>query len=124
MAIFNGMSTVDRVRAPFTLTDDDLVKRDLLNEFYTKRGERVMRPNFGSIIWEVLMDPDSVDLKKRIDEDIKKIIDRDPRVQLVKIVSVVADQAIRAEVIVSYVASNNQDTLYLNYTRGATEGLT
>ena len=47
MAKFLGLNTVDRVRAPFTLVDSDLVKRDLMNEFYTKKGERVMRP-----IWQ------------------------------------------------------------------------
>ena len=31
--IFRGFSTVDNIRAPYSLYDDDLVKRDLLNEF-------------------------------------------------------------------------------------------
>ena len=123
MATFIGMSTVDTVRAPYVLTDDDLVKRDLLNEFNTKRGERVMRPNFGSIIWEILMDPDSETLEKQVDEDIAKIIDRDPRVSLLRVNTVVAEHTLRSEVIVQYVASTNQDTLYLNYTRDAQEGV-
>ena len=122
MATFIGMSTVDNVRAPYTLTDDALVKRDLLNEFYTKRGERMMRPTFGSIIWEILMDPDTPDLEKQVKDDIKKIIDRDPRVTLLRVVSVVVDQALRAEAIISYVATNNEDVLYLNYTRDAADG--
>lgn len=123
MATFIGMSTVDTVRAPYVLTDDDLIKRDLLNEFNTKRGERVMRPNFGSIIWEILMDPDSETLEKQVDEDIAKIIDRDPRVSLLRVNTVVAEHTLRSEVIVQYVASTNQDTLYLNYTRDAQEGV-
>lgn len=123
MATFIGMSTVDTVRAPYVLTDDDLIKRDLLNEFNTKRGERVMRPNFGSIIWEILMDPDSETLKKQVDEDIAKIIDRDPRVSLLRVNTVIAEHTLRSEVIVQYVASTNQDTLYLNYTRDAQEGV-
>lgn len=123
MATFIGMSTVDTVRAPYVLTDDDLIKRDLLNEFNTKRGERVMRPNFGSIIWEILMDPDSETLEKQVDEDIAKIIDRDPRVSLLRVNTVIAEHTLRSEVIVQYVASTNQDTLYLNYTRDAQEGV-
>ena len=122
MATFIGMSTVDTVRAPYTLTDDQLIKRDLLNEFNTKRGERVMRPNFGSIIWEILMDPDTRGLEKLVDDDIKKIIDRDPRVKFLKVNTIVAEHTLRSEVIIEYIASANQDTLYLNYTRDAQEG--
>jgi len=51
--IFKGFSTVNKVKAPYTLTDMALVKQDLLNEFNTRKGERVMRPNFGSIIWDL-----------------------------------------------------------------------
>ena len=42
--LFRGFSTVDKVKAPYQ--DIELVKRDLLNEFYNlAKGERVMRPN-------------------------------------------------------------------------------
>ncbi len=57
--IFRGFSTVDKVKAPFALSDMDLVKRDLLNEFNNRKGERVMRQNFGCIVWELLMNPES-----------------------------------------------------------------
>ena len=60
MAKIKGLSTVDKVRAPYTLVDSALVKRDLLNTFYTKKGERLMRPNYGSIIWDLLMNPEDI----------------------------------------------------------------
>ena len=123
MANFIGMSTVDTIRAPYTVIDDVLVKRDLLNEFYTKRGERVMRPNYGCIIWEVLMDPDTVELESAVDEDIKRITARDPRVKLLRINTVVAEHTLRSEVQLEYVFSGNSDTLYLSYTRSAEERL-
>ena len=53
--VFKGFSTVDKIRAPYSLTDIELVKRDLLNEFYTKKGERVMRPNLGCIVHDLLL---------------------------------------------------------------------
>ena len=57
MASFIGFNTVGRLFPPFKLTDVDLVKRDLLNHFNTRRGERVMNPEFGTIIYDLLMDP-------------------------------------------------------------------
>ena len=37
MANFRGFNTVDTINAPYTLSGDELVKRDLKNEFYTKQ---------------------------------------------------------------------------------------
>ena len=59
MARLLGFSTVDKVKAPYSLVDGDVIVRDLLNEFYTKKGERLMRPNFGSVIWDLLMNPNT-----------------------------------------------------------------
>ena len=80
--LFKGFSTVDKVRAPYTLTDADLVKRDLLNHFYTRIGERIMRPTFGSVIWDYLMEPEDPETQEIIKEDIERIVKTDPRVQL------------------------------------------
>ena len=71
--IFKGFSTVNKVKAPYTLTDMALVKQDLLNEFNTRKGERVMRPNFGSIIWDLLMNPDDSFTTDEIKLDIERI---------------------------------------------------
>ena len=53
--IYKGFSTVNKIRAPYTLTDAELVKTDLLNELNTRQGERVMRPTFGTRIFDILM---------------------------------------------------------------------
>ena len=98
MAIFKGFSTIDKVRAPYTLTDIDLVKRDLLNHFYTKKGERLMKPNFGSIIWDLLMEPEDTVTEQEIKDDIERIIDTDPRVTLRDITLYIMDHTIRADV--------------------------
>jgi phage baseplate assembly protein W len=122
MAKFVGMSTINNSRAPYTLVDDELIKRDLLNEFYTKRGERVMRPAFGSIIWEILMDPETVELERDINDDIKKIVDRDPRVTLLDVKTLITEHTVRSEVQVSYIASGDSDMLYLRYSKAAQDG--
>ena len=122
MASFKGFSTVDRVRAPYTLTDGELVKRDLLNELYTRKGERVMRPNFGSIVWDLLMDPSTARLDEAIKDDINTIVKRDPRVTLLDTRILVLDHTIRAEIDLRFVPTDTVDTLYLEYQRDITEG--
>tara|TARA_X000000950_G_scaffold61687_2_gene75175 strand:+ start:366 stop:743 length:378 start_codon:yes stop_codon:yes gene_type:complete len=115
--LFKGFSTVDKNRAPYTLTDTNLIKRDLLNHFYTKKGERVMRPNFGSIIWDMLMEPETPTLQEDIRDDIKRIVDLDPRVTLENTILYVNDQTIRAEVVIKYYNIDQAETLYLEYSK-------
>lgn len=123
MARFKGFSTVNTAKAPYTLTDSELVKRDLLNEFYTRRGERVMRPTFGSIIWDVLMNPAGPDLNEQVQNDVVKIIGRDPRVQLIDSTVYLMDHTLRVEIEIAYVLTGDTDQLYLTYTRNITEGI-
>ena len=115
MAIFKGMSTVDKVTAPYTLTDSELVKRDLLNEIYTKKGERVMRPGFGCIVWDLLMEQSTPQLEDMVREDLQRICERDPRVALNAIKIFKGDHSIRAEIDLRYVMLNSAEILYLDF---------
>lgn len=113
--IFKGFSTVDKIRAPYSLFDQELIKRDLLNEFHTRKGERLMKPNFGSIIHDLLMEPEDSITDEEIRDDIERICDKDPRVVVKDILIYTADHTIRAEVILKYVQTNNEDILFLEF---------
>lgn len=117
VAKFRGFSTVDKIRAPYTLEGRDLVKRDLLNTFYTKKGERLMRPEYGSVIWDILMNPDDTVTEKEIREDVLRIIDGDPRVDHLKTTIIYMDHTVRLEIDLKYVLLNDSDILYLEYTK-------
>ena len=119
--LFKGFSTVDKVRAPYTLTDADLVKRDLLNHFYTRIGERVMRPTFGSVIWDYLMEPEDPETQEIIKEDIERIVRSDPRVEFQEVNLTILDHTIQAEVKIKYVLLNSTDTLCLEYVTNSTD---
>ena len=123
MATFKGFTTLDRVKAPFTITDQELIKRDLLNEFYTKKGERVMRPNFGSIIWDLLMDPNDGTLESAVTQDIERIVAKETRVQLIDLTVYTADHAISADIQLRYLPFNNVDSLYLIFEKQINEGI-
>jgi phage baseplate assembly protein W len=116
-AIFKGFSTVNKVRASYSLTDIDLVKRDLLNEFYTRKGERLMLPEFGSIIWDMLMNPEDQFTEQEIRDDIERIIAKDPRVKLNNITLYDTDHTLRAEISLTYLVLNSSDILYVEFTR-------
>lgn len=79
MRVFKGFSTVDREWGTFKSYDVELAKRDLLNEIYTRKGERLMSPEFGYIVWDLLFDPLTPNVVDLIKTDTQRIIDRDPR---------------------------------------------
>jgi phage baseplate assembly protein W len=41
----------------FRVTDAELVKQNLYNHFNVRKGEKLMQPNFGTIIWNMLFEP-------------------------------------------------------------------
>lgn len=114
---FKGFNTIGNVRAPYSLFDLELVKRDLLNEFYTRKGERLMRPNFGSIVWDLLMEPEDETTEETLKNDIARIVGKDPRVELKETILFISDHTIRAEVSLNYVQTNIDDILYLEFVR-------
>ena len=113
--IFKGFNTIDKNKAPFNLTDEELIKRDLLNHFYTKRGERFMRPNFGSIIHDLIMNPLDGMTETDIREDVESIINSDGRVSLDDLRVLVEGQTVRCEVDITFNVLKSADTLYLEF---------
>lgn len=61
--------------------DIDLAKQDLLNHFYTRKGERVMAPNFGTAVWDYIFDPLTPELQTLIKRECEAIVTHDIRFQ-------------------------------------------
>ncbi|MFA5490773.1 MAG: GPW/gp25 family protein [Candidimonas sp.] len=81
--IFYGFSTIDRDQTNNRLVDMSLIKRDLLNHFYTHKGERLMYPNYGFIGWDMLFEPLTEGNKDLIIKDAERILNSDSRVETV-----------------------------------------
>jgi phage baseplate assembly protein W len=119
--IYKGFSTVGKVRAPYTLIDGDLIKADLLNELYTKRGERLMRPTYGTRIWDILMNPLDQYVVAEIKEDIERIVEKDSRVEMTDICTEVLDHTIRITLHLKFKPYLSEDTLYVEYAKDNVE---
>ena len=112
--MYRGFSTVGRNRK-FRLTDFELVKQDLINHFYIRKGEKLMNPNFGTIIWNVVHEPLTEDLKSVIISDIKSIAEYDPRISIDNVVITEFDQGIQVELQLRYVLTNQTNLLNLQF---------
>ena len=112
--MYRGFSTIGRSRK-YRLTDFELVKQDLINHFYIRKGEKLMNPNFGTIIWNVVHEPLTEDLKSVIVSDIKSIAEYDPRISIDNVVITEYDQGIQVELQLRYVLTNQTNLLNLQF---------
>lgn len=112
--MYRGFSTVNRSRK-FRLTDFELVKQDLINHFHIRKGEKLQNPNFGTIIWNVLHEPLTSELKGVITTDVKTIAKSDPRVSVDSIVITEYDRGLQIELELRYLQTNQINVMNLQF---------
>ena len=113
---YKGFSTVAGVKSN-QLYDLDLIKQDLINHFYTRKGERVMEPDFGSVIWDMLYEPMDKTNKEIIVDDCKKIIISDPRVDLRDIYLTESENGLRVDIGINVKPYNQSAQMLLEFER-------
>lgn len=111
MAIYKGYNTVDNTTNKIRLEDAELIKRDLLNHFQIRKGEKLMRPDFGTIIWDALFEPLTEDLRDAIVEDVIEVIKYDPRIVAEKVLVDEYENGILVEATVKYSNLNQSENL-------------
>jgi len=112
-----GYSTFGKRRPPFTLENLKLAKQDLMNVFHTQRGERVMRPDFGSIIFDLLFEPFDEETRAQVVDDAVDIISGDPRFTMVSIDVRELEHTLRLDIVLNYVPLDVVDSLQIEYDR-------
>ena len=115
--LFRGFTSIDTVNPATRITDIELIKRDLLNHFYTMKGERVMRPTYGCIIWDMLFEPFDDLVKESIISDVQNIIAQEPRVELINLNIFEFEQGLRIDIDVLYSPFNVVDTFSVEFDR-------
>lgn len=117
MRKFKGFNTVGTDFGNFKLYDVELSKRDLLNELYTRRGERLMSPTYGSIIWQLLFDPLYDAAIRAIKEDCIRIVSKDPRLELLEtqVDENIDQQTITVTLVLKYLPDSTVSELIAKY---------
>ena len=115
---FRGYSSIGTSFLSPTRYDLDLARQDLLNHINTRKCERIMLPEFGSIVWDMLFEPLDEKTIRLIDEDVRRIIKNDPRWALQSVTISEGPNALNIEAIVTYLPSDETVTLPLTYDKG------
>jgi phage baseplate assembly protein W len=114
--IFKGFSTYRRSKM-FRVVDFELVKQDIFNHFSIRRGEKLMRPDFGTQIWDYLFEPFDQALVEAVQEECKVICESDPRVRVQNVRVDVYDQGLSIQISLVFKPLNLVDELYLKFDR-------
>jgi len=77
--VYKGFSSVKNSQN-FKIYDMECIRQDIINQFNTRKGERVMNPEFGTIIWDAIFEPLTEVTKDAISNDIRRILASEPRV--------------------------------------------
>lgn len=114
--VYKGFSSKEPTKN-FKLYDIDLVKQDLINHFYIRKGEKLENPEFGTVIWDMLFEPFDEEAKEIISKDVETIINYDPRFAVNEIQIDSTDQGIRIQAELVYVPFNITEVMTFNFDR-------
>ena len=112
---YTGYSSVNPDLLGTTLYDFDIIKQDIINQFNTRKGERVMNPKFGTIIWDLIFEPFTDDVKQALSDDISRICNSDPRAVPIQIDINEQEYGMLLEITLQYVGTDQTANMTMSF---------
>lgn len=116
MITYRGFSTKLSAKK-YSLTDFVLAKQDLINYFQIRKGEKLMQPEFGTIIWDMLFEPLNDETQQIITNDITRIVGYDPRLAVGQVAVSQQDRGFLIEITLTYIPTDQSELIALNFDR-------
>lgn len=114
MITYRGFSTTLNAKK-YSLTDFVLAKQDLINYFNIRKGEKLMHPEFGTIIWDMLFEPLNDETQQIISDDITRIAGYDPRLAVGQVAVSQQDRGFLVELTLTYIPTDQTELIVLNF---------
>ena len=114
MITYKGFSTHNRYKK-FRVTDFELAKQDLFNHFHIRKGEKLMNPDFGTIIWSVLFEPFTEEIKTAIVADINAVAKYDPRISIDSVEVTQFEYGIQVSLSLTYIPTDQRNLMNLRF---------
>jgi phage baseplate assembly protein W len=112
---YKGFSTISPDASSFALYDLALIKQDILNHFHIRQGEKLNDPTFGTVIWDVLFEPLTEELKQLVAKNVEDIINYDPRVRADQVIITQYDSGLQIECRLTYLPYYIQEAIQLKF---------
>jgi phage baseplate assembly protein W len=110
MATFIGFNTQDQFKK-FTLVDDALIKRDLLNALNIRQGQLVGRPGYGTALWDNLFENQTNETEAAITREIQRVAGGDPRLQISEVDIFPQENGMLIQILLTIVPSTDAERL-------------
>jgi phage baseplate assembly protein W len=112
---YKGFSTISPDAVSFALYDLALIKQDILNHFHIRQGEKLNDPTFGTVIWDILFEPLTEELKQLVAKNVEDIINYDPRVRADQVIITQYDSGLQIECRLIYLPYYIQESIQLKF---------
>ena len=120
---FTGFSTNNMANpTQWKIKDINLVNHDLMNHFNTRLGSRLMMPEYGTIIWDLIFEPFNDSIREKVVDDVKRVIGLDSRVELIEITVSETDYGITVSTQLLYNPWNVADSFAVDFDKRTIEG--
>ena len=107
---FIGFNTQGQYKK-FTLTDFELIKRDLLNAFNIRQGQLPGRPAYGTVLWDFLFENQVEASQQAIERDVQRVAAGDPRIFISQVVTFPQENGILIQVELTVTPSTDAERL-------------
>lgn len=112
---YKGFSTISAAATSFALYDLELIKQDLINHFHVRQGERLENPTFGTIIWDLLFEPLTEELRNLVAQNVQDIINYDPRIRADQVIVTQYESGIQIECKLIYLPYYITEAIQLRF---------
>lgn len=113
--VYKGFSTISPDVNNYSLFDFALIKQDLINHFHIRQGEKLENPEFGTIIWDLIFEPLTDQVRQLIIKDVENVINYDPRVRAQEVIVTTYESGIQVECKITYLLYNVQEQLRFRF---------
>ena len=110
MTTFIGFNTINQYKK-FTLTDFELIKRDLLNAFNIRQGQLPGRPGYGTVLWDYVFETQTTQTQNSINAEVQRVAGSDPRIFISDVQSYPQENGILIEIQLTVVPTQNAEIL-------------
>jgi phage baseplate assembly protein W len=110
MATFIGFNTQNQYKK-FTLTDSELIKRDLLNAFNILQGQLPGRPTYGTTLWNLLFENQTQATMTAILAEIQRVAGGDPRLNITDANIFPQENGVLIEIALQFVPNTDAELL-------------
>lgn len=115
---YRGFSTIGNPNG-YKLYDFELIKQDIINHFHIRQGEKLSDPTFGSVIWDLLFEPFTDQVRDIIVENVTQIVNYDPRVGVESVVVDTYEHGIQVECVLTFLPYGISEELRFRFDQQA-----